>query len=137
MYCIEYREFDLNKENSEKIQNRAARIISKKSNRLKSQDILKELGWMSFNERCNLHIGSIIYKFYNNLAPSYISDILTLRSASRNDKTPKYRTNYGKKTFCYNGSKIWNSIPYDISSANSLTSFKKGYKQYILEISIK
>ena len=113
---------------------------------MKSQDMLKELGWMSFNERCNLHIGSIIYKSNNNLAPSYISDILTfssnenhnLRSASRNDiVTPKYRTNYGIKTFCYNGSKIWNSIPYDIRSATSLTSFKKGYKQYILEINMK
>lgn len=63
--------------------------------------MLKELEWMSFNEGCNIHTGSLISKTCNNLAPSYISDILTfsnnethnLRSFLHNDIiTPIHRT---------------------------------------------
>jgi hypothetical protein len=51
-----------------KLQIRAARTILNKTSRIRNQDILKELGWMSFNERYNFHIGILIYKACNNLA---------------------------------------------------------------------
>jgi hypothetical protein len=57
----------------DKIQIRAARIILNKTLQIRNQDILKDFGWMSFNERCNFHTGILIYKACNNLTPSYIS----------------------------------------------------------------
>ena len=124
-----------------KIQGRVGRIILNKPPRTSTTDTLRELGWMSFNERCEFHTGVLIYKACNNLAPAYISDILkfssnetyNLRSASHNDITiPRYRTNYAKKSFCYTGAKVWNNIPIEIRNANSLSSFKTRYKKNIL-----
>ena len=126
-----------------KIQGRAGRIILNKTFQTRTMDILRELGWMSFNERCKFHTGCLIYKACNNLAPSYIYDMLTfssnetynLRSAANNDIViPKHRTNYGKKTFCYSSAYIWNSIPIDIRSTCSLMHFKNKYKQHILQL---
>ena len=55
------------------------------------------------------------------------------RFASQNNLyRPKIRTNFGKHTFRYSASIIWETIPLNIKQSNSISSFKKIYKNYLL-----
>ena len=45
---------------------------------------------------------------------------------------PPYKNNYGRKSFLYTCTKIWNDIPYHIWTLPSTTYFKKMYKLDLL-----
>ena len=44
---------------------------------------------------------------------------------------PQPRTNYFKKSFLYDGSSLWNSIPTEIKESKSLSSFRMKIAAYI------
>ena len=55
------------------------------------------------------------------------------RSASQNSlRCPKIRTDYGKHSFSFSASKIWEHIPLHIKSSISTAIFKKEYKNYLV-----
>ena len=43
---------------------------------------------------------------------------------------PKPRTNYLKRSFCYSGAILWNSLPQDIRKLQSFAQFKKAIAVY-------
>ncbi len=43
----------------------------------------------------------------------------------------RMRTNYLKKSFLYDGSSLWNSIPTEIKESESLSSFRTKIAAYI------
>ena len=67
--------------------------------------------WLTFTDRCKYHTALLVYKTLNHMAPSYMSDIITvstnnsysLRSALRNDLVLKHKpkTKYIKDSFNY------------------------------------
>ena len=126
-----------------RIQKRAARIILKKPSYTCSLDMLNELNWLTFENRCAYHMGLLIYKCKNQLLPNYMTNLITftsnetynLRSASRNKIAQlKARTNYLKDTFSYCSTEIWNSIPLHVKKCVSIYSFKKNFKRFLMEI---
>ena len=78
------------------------------------------------------HLAILIYKIMNNKAPGYLIDLFQ-KSSSRNYSLresenrlllPKYNTEFAKSSsFSFVGAKVWNSIPYNIRSATSLSAF--------------
>ena len=126
------------------LQKRTAKIILNKPMRSPSVGLYKELNWLSFSDRCKYHSAVLVYKTLNNMAPSYLSEILkfsqnekySLRSANRHDLVLKIkpRTNLIQNTFAYYSMKIWNNIPIFIRNSNSITSFKCSYKTYLLNV---
>ena len=82
-----------------------------------------------------------MYKVLNNLAPDYLNIFKLVesvhsyrtRSTSRNDLyIPKHSTQIFKKSFVFNGVKIWNSLLKDLRTSTSLNSFKMKCKSYFL-----
>ena len=126
-----------------KLQRRICKVMLDWTFKTKSTNIYDNLQILQFNNRCMYHTAILIYKILNSMAPSYLSDLVTvsnnvsynLRSKSHRDivlfSTP--RTNYLKDTFKFNGMKIWNSIPYNIRNCNNISSFKTSYKKYLFE----
>ena len=45
---------------------------------------------------------------------------------------PSVRTNLGKTSFSFNGSKIWNSLPYELRNCSSFV-FKYNLKNYLMQ----
>ena len=43
---------------------------------------------------------------------------------------PRPRTDYLKKSFCYSGAVLFNSLPQDIRTCQSLPQFKKAINKY-------
>ncbi len=79
----------------------------------------------------------------NNLAPSYLSDLLypynptrILRSGDqRRLSVPRSRLKYrGDRAFAVAGPRLWNSLPAYIRSAQSLTVFKSSLKTYLFSL---
>ena len=100
---------------------------------LKFENIFKlkiaEFSYKIVNGRSN--IPSIFLEF---VRPAYQQQSYNTRFASNlNFVRPKVKTNYGKHTFQFVASKIWESIDLKIKSSSSFEIFKKRYKAALLQ----
>ena len=135
----------------QRLQNRAARVFAKNFNRnISSQNILKELGWLSVSNRLKYLTGSFIYKclndvnVYNKMKNTYtfLANLNYARS-KHTHKTrfainkclslPKPRTAYLKNSLSYSGVLLWNSIPPHIRNCTTIDSFKRMYRLFLSE----
>ena len=57
----------------QKLQNRAARIVTGSSCDAPSEPLRKELGWLSVKEMIVKETSTMMYKSLNDLAPQYLS----------------------------------------------------------------
>ena len=62
-------------ESLQKLQNRAARIVTCSSYDAPSEPLRKELGWLSVKEMIVKETSTMMYRSINDLAPQYLSDL--------------------------------------------------------------
>ena len=100
----------------QKLQNAAARLVLGRRQRDSATKALKELHWLNVEKRIIFKILLLVHKVVRgqcNMTISYKSfngrpeDYLLLQ-------TPCFKTNYGRRTFEYNGSRLWNALPVDM-----------------------
>ena len=79
-----------------------------------------------------------MYKIRKKIAPPYIQELFEFRTTSYdmrdNDQfsVPVFNSiTYGKRSFRYYGSKLWNKLPYEIKQNISLSTFKSGLSSWI------
>ena len=125
----------------QKLQNRAALVITGASYSKHSADIRHELGWLSLSEMRQHHMALMMFKVNHGLCPSYLSDMFDiytsrlsydLRSSGMNLIVPKARTNYFRNSFASAGAKLWNSLPSSLKEETSLKQFKAKIRSYLL-----
>ena len=87
---------------------------------------LYRLHWLPINYRIEFKILLFVYKALNGIAPSYISDLLELKPASRYNLRSsidmlllkhsnfKSLSTLGDRSFKCAGPKLWNELPKDI-----------------------
>ena len=118
----------------QKLQNRAARIITSSNFDTPSRPLIDQLGWKTIDELVASETKTMVFKSLHELAPQYLCDLFTRNSKSssyvlRNSETdlrlPKKKSSNGQKCFSYRGAKAWNDLPPDTKQASSLNSFKK------------
>ena len=118
----------------QKLQNRAALVITQQNYDIRSYEIREQLGWVTLANRRSQHKAIMMYKVLNGAAPSYLRDLFqtystissySLRNSDTNVLLPKPKTEYLKKSFKFSGAKLWNELPNEIKLENSLTSFKR------------
>ena len=75
---------------------------------------------------------NLMYKCINNLAPAYLCNLFAprkpnyyFRKARKKLMLPKPRTDYLKRSFSYIGALLWNNLPEEIGTSNSLSFFKR------------
>ena len=124
----------------QKLQNRAALVIMNMTNDVDHSIALQALGWKTLEVERKKAKAKMMYKLLNNMGPVSLTNLFTykgnmtnynLRNISSTLCLPQPRTNYLKKTFMYDGSFLWNSIPKDIKESKSLSSFRKKIAAYI------
>lgn len=121
-----------------KLQKRAARIILKADLNTPSTDMFEELGWFPVGKRINYNKAVLTYKALNNMAPEYITNLLkpmsqahslNLRSADNGTLyVPKSRTTLYDGTFSCSAPRLWNNLPLEVRSAESLRAFKNSVR---------
>ena len=92
----------------QKLQNRAARVITKSQYDASSRNLFSKLGWDSLLTRRKKHKAILMFKTINDLTPFYLHELFESRSTGYNLRNsehtlfvPKPRTNYGKRSFSY------------------------------------
>jgi hypothetical protein len=115
----------------QKLQNRAARVITRSSYDASSNSVFEELRWNNLYTNRNMQKAILMYKVTNNLTLMYLQDLFvtrvshySLRDSEGKLFLPKPRKDYLKRSFSYSGASLWNSLPESLRSSLSLSSFK-------------
>ena len=116
----------------QKLQNRAIRIIMKSDFYSSATALRLKLGWDSLYTRRKKLKAKLMFKTINKQAPEYLQDLFkpfstgyNLRDKANKLALPKPRTDFLKRSFCYSGAQLWNSLPHDARAARSFSHFKR------------
>ena len=124
----------------QRIQNSAARLVSRSTKRTHITPVLKELHWLPISSRIQYKLLITTFKAIHGTCPSYLSELITpyvparpLRSSSQHLlTTPAVRTkSFGSRTFSSAAPRLWNSLPSLIRSAQTIEQFKSQLKSYL------
>ena len=117
----------------QKLQNRAARIITRSDYTIRSREILSDLNWSTLEQRRDQHLKLLMFKTINKNVPDYLlakfAPVKTihnycLRGADSRIFVPRPSTEALKKSFSYRGAVLWNSLPVQAVNAKSIAQFK-------------
>ncbi|XP_074496848.1 uncharacterized protein LOC141770897 [Sebastes fasciatus] len=117
------------------VQNAAARLLTHTKSWHHITPVLKDLHWLPVSHRITYKILTLTYKALHQLAPPYLSDLLSrsLRSTSAGLlSTPKSNLrSFGDRAFSRAAPKLWNSLPQLIRQSDSLPLFKSRLKTHL------
>ena len=121
------------------VQNSAARLLKKVKRRKHITPTLKELHWLPVILRIKFKISLMTYKTLNNLAPPYLCCLISDFRRTRNDglklTIPTFRRKrIGGRAFKNCAPKIWNNLPLNVRSSESVSIFKKNLKTHYFNI---
>ena len=103
----------------QKLQNRAARIVTNNPFDSSAAPLLERLGWLLVDRLIHRETSSMVYKSLNELAPdnlcqifSRLSDVhnRTLRNTKCDPAVPLMRTAYGQISFAFREINTWNTL---------------------------
>ena len=126
-------DFLLHLDNLQRIQNAAARLVSRSKKYEHITPALPDLHWLNVKNRITFKILLITFKALHGQAPIYINELLNiyrptrlLRSAGRNLlQVPTFYTKtYEDRAFSVAVAKLWNSLPDAIRIIESLDILK-------------
>ena len=117
----------------QKVQNAAARLIHKLPKRASISDVIqKKLHWLQVEQRCIYKILLIVHKSFNSTSPSYLSSLLEVtNSETRKIKETHCNTKYGRRAFRHTAPRLWNELPLEVRTENSINVFKNKLKTYV------
>ena len=126
-------------ERLQRVQNTAARMITRTRKYDHITPVLKNLHWLPIEERIEYKIILITFKALNNQAPKYISELLipykpvrTLRSESQCRLTvSRTKSKLGNRCFQNSAPVLWNDLPLDLKKITELNTFKSQLKTHL------
>jgi hypothetical protein len=125
----------------QRIQNCSARLVLRRKKIDHITPLLKQLHWLPVSDRIIYKINTLTYKCIHKLAPTYLSDCISLYTPSRalrsssdplklNTPHTKLKT-AGQRTFTFQAPTNWNTLPLPLRQQQSLDSFKNGLKTFL------
>ncbi|CAL9704696.1 unnamed protein product [Knipowitschia caucasica] len=105
--------------------------------------VLLSLHWLPVAFRIKFKMLLLVFKSLHDLAPSYLTDLLTLHTPGRALRSsdqlllhcPRSRLKTrGDRAFAVAGPKLWNALPYSIRAAPSVESFKSQLKTHFFAL---
>ena len=136
------------KDRLQRMQNIAARIVTRCDRRDHITPVLKSLHWLPVKYRIDFKILLFAYKCFNNLAPSYLIELVRpyhqeRYSTRRNsqhclNKPPLFNLkSYGERSFTFSAPTEWNKLPLEIRTAPSVECFKTQLKTHLFKKHLK
>jgi hypothetical protein len=127
----------------QRLQNAAARLVTRSSKYDSITAILKERHWLPVKYRVKFKICLLVYKCLHGIGPHYLSELLefpqstrTLRSTSNNLLyVPKMKTeSFGKRSFKYVAPSYWNELPLSVRKCDKIDNFKAKLKTHLFTV---
>ena len=121
----------------QKLQNRAARIVTNSPYRMSAPPTIRQLGWQTVKELIETETVQIVYRSINHEAPECLTGLFhrlsetcarQLRNTSTDLYVPFLKTACGQKCFSYRGAKLWNDLKRERKMAYTFTQFKLSLK---------
>ena len=117
----------------QKLQNRAARVITSSSYDADVNSLFHKLSWKDLNSQRQIQKALMVFKSLNGLVPEYLTSKFVTRNVSNyalRDSANKLvvpfpRTNYMKNSLSYSGATLWNSLHRNIRESSSIDQFKR------------
>ena len=117
----------------QKLQNKAARLITRTKPEEHITPVLKSLHWLPVQDRIKFKIACLVYQCIHLSAPAYLKDLVEiyvpareLRSGSKQlVSVPSSKLLTAERAFSVGGTKLWNSIDQTVKEAKTLKQFKK------------
>ena len=117
----------------------SSRIVTRTRIKNHITPVLKSLHWLPVIQRCIFKTALMTFKVINGMAPSYLSELLQYHVPFRELRSaqdillvvPKCNSSSGTRSFAVAAPTLWNSLPYEIRTSTSLTSFKSKLKTHL------
>ena len=127
----------------QRVQNCAARVVKQVKQREHITPVLKELHWLPIRFRIQYKVNLLTFKALHELAPEYLRELIQLYQPPRSLRSQnchlltvpssKLRS-FGGRAFSNSAPELWNKLPMDIRTANSLPSFKSKLKTHYFKL---
>ncbi|XP_029958222.1 uncharacterized protein LOC115396479, partial [Salarias fasciatus] len=126
--------------NLQLLQNAAARVLTRTRGRAHITPALQSLHWLPVRFRIDFKVLLLVFKCLNGLAPSYLADLFLPYRPSRALRSsgsallcvPKARTKtHGEAAFGHYGPRLWNSLPENLRTAETVDIFKGRLKTHL------
>ena len=121
------------KDRLQKLQNRAARILTGSTFTTSALPLIESLGWKAIKELISNDTKVCVFKPLNGLAPQCLTELFSrnsqrslhiLRNTSTDLKLPLFKAANGQKCFSFRGVKYWNSLTAESKQPVTLHNFK-------------
>ena len=128
----------------QKIQNTAARIVCRVSKYSSITSVRKKLHWLPINMRINYKILLLVFRAIKFGTPSYIRDLLQLPTTNRPIRSHRLHQlqvpasklkSFGDRSFYHAAPSLWNSLPVELRSLDTIEQFKRALKTYLFSCS--
>ncbi len=122
------------------VQNAAARVLTRSRKYDHITPILQSLHWLPIKFRISYKILLLAYKALNDLAPAYLTNLLSRYNPTRSLRSqnsgllvvPRIaKSTKGGRTFSYMAPKLWNSLPENVRGSDTLSLFKSRLKTHL------
>ena len=98
----------------------------------------RKINWLPVDLRVQLCTATTVYKYWNQLAPSYFNDIFTPSLNRYNTRSqmaldiPLRKAALGQKNISFLGPKVWSKISNDLKVVKTTNCSTHGLKKVIL-----
>jgi hypothetical protein len=126
----------------QKIQNMAARLLTRKAKYDHITETLKDLHWLPVVFRIQFKLLLLTYRALNDEGPGYIKDLLKLYQPERNlrsknqlrlQEPASHLRTYGDRCFANAAPRLWNELPLTIRQSSTTSMFKTTLKTYLFK----
>jgi hypothetical protein len=124
----------------QRIQNSLARVVVPSTRRSHHiTPVLRKLHWLPIPQRIIYKIASLTYKTLHHKQPSYLAQLLTSYTPTRNLRTsdqylltvPLVKSDIGRRAFSFAAPTVWNSLPLNLRSSSSINVFLPALKTFL------
>ena len=126
----------------QQLQNFAAKICAGGARRSDhATPFITQLEWLKVDKKVTFDVAVHVFKVKSKLFPAWYmhlpthSEVLGHTYTTRhqcNLHVPLIHTDTGGRSFIVLGPKVWNALPSDVKSSNTLASFKKRLKVFLM-----
>ena len=105
----------------QRLQNRAAKIVTNSKGRVSTAPLLRQLHWLPIPNRIDFRIAAFTFKVLTSQQPAYLNFLLTpytstrcLRSSDQHLSVPRCKTVFKSRSFFVYAPKLWNRLPQSL-----------------------
>ena len=98
-----------------------------------------KINWLPVEHRAQICTATTVFKFWNQLAPSYFEDIFTPSFNKCNSRSqmvldiPLRKTTIGQRSISFLGPKVWSKTSNSLKAVKTTATFTQASKKHVLE----